>query len=65
MTKKENKNLYNALYKLAGKIEKLEKEGKEDQIEVIYNTIISITNGLDVDFTKIQVDRLKGEYSQI
>ena len=65
MTKKENKNLYNALYKLAGKIERLEKQGKKEEVEIIYSTIIAITYNLDINFTKIQLDRLKGEYNSI
>ena len=65
MTKKENKNLYNALYKLAGKIERLEKQGKKEEVEIIYSTITTITYNLDINFTKIQLDRLKGEYNSI
>ena len=65
MTKKENKNLYNALYKLAGKMERLEKQGKKEEVDLIYNTIITITYNLDINFTKIQLDRLKGEYNSI
>ena len=65
MTKKENKNLYNALYKLAGKMERLEKQGKKEEVDLIYSTIITITYNLDINFTKIQLDRLKGEYNSI
>ena len=63
MKKQEKTNLYHALYKLAGKIERLKKQGKEEEAQAVYSAIITITNSLGLNFTSVQIDRLKGEYN--
>ena len=60
MTKKEKENLLINAWRLAGHIERSEKKTSEDYLSGLYQAQITLLRGFDIDFTKIQVARLKG-----
>ena len=60
MTKKEKENLLINAWRLAGHIERSEKKASDDYLCGLYNAQVTLLNGFDIDFTKIQVARLKG-----
>ena len=61
MTKKEKENLLINAWRLAGHIERSEKkECNDDYLCGLYNAQVTLLRGFDIDFTKIQVARLKG-----
>jgi len=56
MTKKENNNLKHQLYRLAGKIQKLEKEGEERAAKELFRACNAIAGSINLDFTEIQIE---------
>lgn len=60
MTKKEKENLLINAWRLAGHIERSEKKASEDYLSGLYQAQITLLRDFDIDFTKIQVARLKG-----
>ena len=61
MTKKEKENLLINAWRLAGHIERSEKKGcNEDYLSGLYQAQVTLLKNFDIDFTKIQVARLKG-----
>ena len=61
MTKKEKENLLINAWRLAGHIERSEKKGcNEDYLSGLYQAQVTLLKNFDIDFTKIQVARIKG-----
>ena len=61
MTKKEKENLLINAWRLAGHIERSEKKGcNDDYLSGLFHAQVTLLRGFDIDFTKIQVARLKG-----
>ena len=61
MTKKEKENLLINAWRLAGHIERSEKKGcNDDYLSGLFHAQVTLLNNFDIDFTKIQVARLKG-----
>ena len=61
MTKKEKENLLINAWRLAGHIERSEKKGcTEDYLNGLFHAQVTLLRGFDIDFTKIQVARIKG-----
>ena len=60
MTKKEKENLLINAWRLAGHIERSEKEASDDYLSGLFHAQVTLLNNFDIDFTKIQVARLKG-----
>ena len=61
MTKKEKENLLINAWRFAGHIERSEKKGcNDDYLSGLFHAQVTLLNNFDIDFTKIQVARLKG-----
>ena len=61
MTKKEKENLLINAWRLAGHIERSEKKGcNDDYLSGLFHAQVTLLKGFDIDFTKIQVARIKG-----
>ena len=61
MTKKEKENLLINAWRLTRHIERSEKNNaSEDYLDGLYHAQITLLKGFNIDFTKIQVARLKG-----
>lgn len=61
MTKRERENLLINAWRLAGHIERSEKKNaNEDYLSGLFHAQVTLLNNFDIDFTKIQVARLKG-----
>ena len=61
MTKKEKENLLINAWRLAGHIERSEKKGcPEDYLNGLFHAQVTLLKNFDIDFTKIQVARIKG-----
>lgn len=60
MTKKEKENLLINAWRLAGHIERSEKKASDDYLSGLFHAQVTLLKGFDIDFTKIQVARLKG-----
>lgn len=61
MTKKEKENLLINAWRLAGHIERSEKKGcNEDYLSGLFHAQVTLLKNFDIDFTKIQVARIKG-----
>lgn len=61
MTKKEKETLLINAWRLAGHIERSEKKNvSEDYLSGLFHAQVTLLKDFDIDFTKIQVARLKG-----
>ena len=61
MTKKERENLLINAWRLAGHIERSSNKNTDDSyLSGLFHAQVTLLRGFDIDFTKIQVARIKG-----
>lgn len=61
MTKKERENLLLNAWRLAGHMERMEKNNmNEEYLNGLWRAQIILLRGFDIDFTKIQEARFRG-----